>query len=215
MIPSAILFDFDGVIVDSFICHKSAWSEAYKQLFNESLPNIPNDHLTGAPSSIIGEYIANITGHKDRADELTNLKLDILLNSNLLPKLLPGTSESFALLQAKEIPYGIASNAPREYVQSTVTKLNLQSQVVLGFEDYTEGKPSPIPYITCANRLEIDENKFNNIIVFEDSVTGIISAKEAGMIPVGIGQGVAAAKLSENGAVRIFPSLLQAIDIIS
>lgn len=215
MKPVAVLFDFDGVIVDSFDSHKSAWAVAFKQLFGKILPDYTRPHLTGAPSSEIGQFIAESAGYAYRADELCELKLELLISADFLPILLPGVTEIFKQLKTHGIPYGIASNAPRKYVQSTVSKLGLECPVVLGFEDYTSPKPLPEPYIKCAERLNVATKNFGKIFVFEDSVSGIISANKAGMIPIGIGRGEGAALLSEEGAIRIFPSLLEAIDLMS
>jgi len=214
MIPAAVLFDFDGVIVDSFNSHKSAWISAFRQLFDEELPDFPRDHLTGTPSSEIGRFIAESTGYEDRTDELCALKLEVLMSSEFLPEILPGTTEMFQKLQDNNIPYGIASNAPRAYVQSTINTLGLDCSVALGFEDYTLPKPSPEPYIKCAAQLGVSPELFGQVYVFEDSVTGIVSATEAGMIPIGIGSGENAATLSENGAIRVLTSLHAAVNFI-
>jgi len=214
MSPAAVLFDFDGVIVDSFNSHKSSWSSAFRQLFDEELPDFPRDHLTGAPSSEIGRFIAESTGYEDRTDELCALKLEVLMSSEFLPEILPGTTEMFQKLREVGIPHGIASNAPRTYVQSTINKLGLDCSISLGFEDYSLPKPSPEPYIKCATQLGISPELFGKVYVFEDSVTGIISANEAGMIPIGIGSGENAARLSENGAIRVLTSLLDAVNFI-
>ena len=212
MKPTAVLFDFDGVIVDSYDCHKQAWSEAHLKTLGVDLPECDHSQLTGKPSPVIAEFLASEAGQSEKTDELYATKMELLLSSTNTPKLLTGVFEVFSLLTKQNIPYAIISNAPRAYLAQTITALELGDIPYLGFEDYEQAKPSGDPYLKGAEKLGLPVKDHGKIFVFEDSVIGVLSATDAGMIPLGIGTSAAGACLSEEGAIRIFPSLLETLD---
>jgi len=208
MNPKGFLFDFDGVIVDSFESHYSAWTSAFKELFNTEIAPFPKSHAGKSPM-IIAEYFCSVIGKEKQTEELFFLKdthLDIHFK---VPKLLPGVTEFTTLLTKEKIPYGIASNATKQFLKNSVHHLNLNFTTVFGVEDYEKPKPAPEAYITLAKALGFKEPDFKNIWVFEDSLTGTKAAKLAGMIPIGILTQYTKEELKEAGSVFVFPTLLE------
>jgi beta-phosphoglucomutase-like phosphatase (HAD superfamily) len=185
ILPKGFLFDFDGVIVHSFESHGNAWRSAFKELFNQEIPPFPKSHAGKSPM-LIAAYYCSVIGKEKRANELFLLK-DLHLDTYFtVPKLLPGVREFTEYLSKEKIPYGIASNATKQFLKNSVHHLKLNFKTVFGVEDYMQPKPSPEAYITLAKALSFKEDDFKNIWVFEDSLTGTIAAKLAGMIPIGI-----------------------------
>lgn len=181
-----VLFDFDGVIVDSISVHKRAWAKAYEIIFDSKLPNYSTENLTGKSSLKIAEFLCVKINQIERSNELANLKLKILLHDSPLPKLLPGVHDFFEYLNSINLPFGIASNAPRKYIEKTLNDHKLKVSEFVGFDEIKNPKPAPDPYIVCAKKCRIEEDNFNRVMVFEDSVPGIKSAIAAGMIPIGV-----------------------------
>ena len=72
-LPKGFLFDFDGVIVDSYESHNSAWASAFKELFNNEIAPFPRTHAGKSPM-IIAEYFCSIIGEEKRTEELFFLK---------------------------------------------------------------------------------------------------------------------------------------------
>jgi beta-phosphoglucomutase len=214
MNPKGFLFDFDGVIVDSFESHYSAWTSAFKELFNAEIAPFPKSH-TGKSPMIIAEYFCSIIGKEKQTEELFFLKdthLDIHFK---VPELLPGVTEFTTLLTKEKIPYGIASNATKQFLKNSVHHLNLNFATVFGVEDYEKPKPAPEAYITLAKALGFKEPDFKNIWVFEDSLTGTKAAKIAGMIPIGILTQYTKEQLKEAGSIFVFPTLLEAYEYLT
>jgi beta-phosphoglucomutase len=214
MNPKGFLFDFDGVIVDSFESHYSAWTSAFKELFNTEIAPFPKSHAGKSPM-IIAEYFCSVIGKEKQTEELFFLKdthLDIHFK---VPKLLPGVTEFTTLLTKEKIPYGIASNATKQFLKNSVHHLNLNFTTVFGVEDYEKPKPAPEAYITLAKALGFKEPDFKNIWVFEDSLTGTKAAKLAGMIPIGILTQYTKEELKEAGSVFVFPTLLEAYEYLT
>ena len=73
MLPKGILFDFDGVVVDSFKSHYSAWSSAFKELFGVDITPFPKS-CAGKSPMIIAEHFCSVIGKESQTEELFYLK---------------------------------------------------------------------------------------------------------------------------------------------
>lgn len=214
-LPSAVLFDFDGVVVDSFESHYGAWKTAYQELFHAEIPDFPHDKLAGKSPHLIAEYFANEAGQIDKAKEYFLRKGTCLHNSNNPPKLLPGVVEIQEFLANKNIPHGIASNATRLFVKNSIAQLNLGFTTFFGLEDYIHAKPHPEAYLKLATALKISKKDYENTWVFEDSIPGTQAAIDAGMIPIGILTLNTEADMIKAGSKLCFPTLLEAFQYLT
>jgi len=196
-LPKAVLFDFDGVVVDSIGAHFHAWSSAFTDLFQKEICPFPVETHAGKAPIYIAEYYAEYGGDVSKALELKERKHKVMLSGEAKPDLLPGVHEITAELRKHKIPYGIASNASKHYVAKAVKWLDIDFDVTMGYEDYEKPKPSPIAYMTLASALGVSKEEYSETWVFEDSKTGIK------------GEGNTQ-DLVENGANEIFSSLLEA-----
>jgi beta-phosphoglucomutase len=174
-LPKGFLFDFDGVVVNSFESHGAAWNEAFKELFNKEIAPFPKSHAGKSPM-VIAEYFCSVIGEEKRTKELYALKDKYLDIHFTVPKLLPGVREFTKLLAKENIPFGIASNATKQFLKNSVQHLKIDFPVVFGVEDYEKPKPAPEAYVTLANALGFKQNDFKDLWVFEDSLTGTKAA---------------------------------------
>ncbi|SDR69498.1 haloacid dehalogenase superfamily, subfamily IA, variant 3 with third motif having DD or ED [Polaribacter sp. KT25b] len=211
ILPKGFLFDFDGVIVDSFESHYSAWTSAFKELFDAEIAPFPKFNAGKSPM-IIAEYFCSVIGKEAQTEELYFLKDKHIETRFKVPKLLPGVIEFTSFLSEEKIPYGIASNATRQFLKNSIQHLNLNFTTVFGVEDYEKPKPSPEAYITLAKALGFKNDDFKNIWIFEDSLTGTKAAKLAGMIPIGITTQYSDKELKDAGSILVFPTLLEAYE---
>jgi len=212
--PKGFLFDFDGVVVDSFESHYSAWKSAFKELFNKEIAPFPKIH-SGKSPIIIAEYFCTVIGEEKRTEELFFLKDQHLDKYFTVPKLLPGIREITTYLSEEKIPYGIASNATKQFLKNSIHHLKLNFDVVFGVQDYVKPKPAPEAYILLAETLGFKQNDFKNIWVFEDSLTGTTAAKLAGMQPIGITTAYSEKELKKAGSVLAFPTVLEAYEYLT
>jgi beta-phosphoglucomutase len=159
---------------------------------------------------LIDEYYCSVIGEAKRAEELFLLKDKHLDVHFTVPTLLPGVREITAFLSEEKIPYGIASNATKQFLKNSVKHLDLNFTTVFGVQDYEKPKPAPEAYITLANALGFKKPDFKDIWVFEDSLTGTTAAKLAGMIPIGILTQYSEAELKEAGSKMVFETLFEA-----
>lgn len=211
--PKGFLFDFDGVVVDSANSHFAAWTSAFKELFDKQIPPFPSTHIGKTPMEIAAYFCGTI--HKpEQTEALYALKdhhLDIYFSA---PKLLPGIREITKFLSDEKIPYGIASNATKQFLKNSVHHLNLNFTTIFGVQDYDKPKPHPEAYITLAKALGFTKDEFKNIWVFEDSLTGTTAAKLAGMTPIGILTQNTEKELKEAGSELIFKTVLEAYEYL-
>lgn len=209
MFPKAVLFDFDGVVVDSFKAHYTAWSDAFFQLFQTPISPFPSQTHAGKSPILIAEYFCEQIGEKDKAEALYDLKGELLHKGAIVPDLLPGVNEVQGLIAERAVPYGIASNATKQFLTNSIQQLSIQFETYFGVEDYDFPKPHPEAYIKLAKALGVDENNFENTWVFEDSLTGTTAAKKAGMFPVGILTQYTEGELRSAGSQLVFPTLFE------
>ncbi|MGY5352594.1 HAD family hydrolase [Wenyingzhuangia sp. IMCC45533] len=210
--PKAVLFDFDGVVVNSVKTHGAAWSTSFRQIFDKEICPFPHATHAGKAPAVIAEYYATFGGDKSKGSELEKLKEEHLKQTVVTtpPDLLPGAFDLEAYLTEKDIPHGIASNAPTSFVKNSVKETGIGFTVCMGVDQFSEPKPSPIPYLTLAATLGIKEEDFPETIIFEDSLTGIKAAAQTGMVAVGMLTQYTEEELLANGAVKVFPTLLEA-----
>mgnify|MGYP001608829674 CR=1 FL=1 len=204
---AACLFDFDGVITDSFAMHTEGWRQAFDAVLACPLPELPYEELSGITAMQLAQRLCKAAGHEDRAEDVLAFKIELMANGTLVPPLRPGVRQVFGWCRCAGIPFGIASNAPISYVRAIVDHHGLDVDVVLGYEDVENPKPAPDPYLLCAEKLGIDRSENKRVLVFEDSPTGLGAAVSAGMIPVGIEAKVPAAILEKCGASAVYADL--------
>ena len=213
-IPKGFLFDFDGVVVNSKESHNSAWASAFKELFHTEIAPFPKS-LSGKSPMIIAEYFCNVIGKKDQTEDLYYLKDEHLDKYFTVPVLLPGIREITKFLSEEKIPYGIASNATKQFLKNSIHHLDLNFDVVFGLQDYVKPKPAPEAYISLAKALNFKEEDFKDIWVFEDSLTGTNAARLAGMQPIGITTAYSEKELKEVGSILTFPTVLEAYQYLT
>lgn len=208
--PKAILFDFDGVVVDSFDAHYGAWKSAFFKLFNTHIAAFPHQSHAGKSPMLIAKYFCEQINKPERTKDLFTLKGKHLHKGLLTPNILPGVHEITQHLSLNKTPYGIASNATKTFIKNSIGQLNLNFKTFMGVEDYEFPKPHPEAYVSLAKKLNIPTKDYNNTWVFEDSITGTKAAKAAGMIPIGILTQYTKEELENSGSKLVFPTLLEA-----
>ena len=175
----AVLFDMDGVLVDS----EPLWKIAMEEVFNGLGSKLTKTDFQKTVGMRIDQVIAfwkNIEGWKDQIQDIEFQIIDRmiqLINENGKP--LPGVEDTVVHLN-KIKTVGLASSSPKKLIDSVLLKTQLHSYFHGVFSAETEpfGKPHPAVYLTAASTLGVQPNR---CLVIEDSLNGIISAKAANM----------------------------------
>lgn len=207
-----VLFDFDGVMVDSISAHLKAWNLAFIELFKNAI--IPEDlnHMMGRSTAYISNYLCKKQNCEWRANELASRKNELALASAKEVKLLPGTDDIVNELHQRKIPFGIVSNAPRSFIGEVLCQHHLKVPFFTGVEDHKRPKPAPDPYIEGAFKLKLDFPNFKYVLTFEDSTHGLSAAKKAFTVPIGICTQHQDDILIQAGAIRTYRDLAHALD---
>ncbi len=182
----AILFDFDGVLVDSLPIHLEAWKKSYFLLFKQDLPTEILFAQIGKSTRYIASTLSQFAHKPYCKDQLAAKKSTLVMNHIHDVNLLPGTKKFLQLIQNLGMSFGIVSNASREFISKILSHHDLNVPFFFGIEDYTKPKPDPSPYLMGAKKLGFSFADHNRIFVFEDSIPGLKAAYFAKMTTVGV-----------------------------
>lgn len=181
----AVIFDLDGVLIDSEPLHARADNQLLKETGTDA-PDNYFDRFVGWTSKAMWEEIKkdyNITLSAEELMELQMpLKLKLLQKGDYKP--VPGIPELLVRLREKEIPMAIASSSPRQFIEAVIEKIGIKQYFAewLSGEEAERSKPEPDIFLKVAGLLKV---KPDECIVIEDSTSGILAAKRAGMRCIG------------------------------
>ncbi|KAL8107886.1 hypothetical protein AgCh_024334 [Apium graveolens] len=172
------LLNTDGIVNDVLKVYLVKYG---KQWDGREAQGIVGKTPSEAAAVIIDDYGLSIT-----ADELMTEITPMFSNQWCKIKALPGANRLIKHFRGEGIPMALASNSPRANIE---TKLSYQPgwresfSVVIGGDEVKAGKPSPEIYLEAAKKLNIDPSK---CLVIEDSPTGVMAGKAAGMEVVAV-----------------------------
>ena len=206
MAISAILFDFDGVLVDT------EWPiyQSWRRLFEAHGHPLPLDVYTRCIGSDFATWSA-----KTQLEDLTGLDfdwhdLDARRQQEILADLsdeppMPGALELLEKLAAAAMPCAVVSSSPHQWVDGWLEKLGLAGffQTVVCRGDAPRIKPAPDLFLAAAKRLGFPAP---DCLVIEDSLNGLLAAQAAGM-PVWVVPNRVTDGLDFAAAQRVLPSL--------
>lgn len=188
--PSAILWDMDGTLINS----EPLWAEATFYLSEKVGRRLtPTERLAtvGATFSDTLRICADIAGVElDPADEpyyraLTFDYVKNLYTDNL--EVFPGIVALLEELKAQGMPMMVATNTEREVADPALEALGMQYFVdTICGDEVASGKPAPDMYVEAAARLGVDPSR---CLVFEDSTAGMTAALDAGCRVIGLPEG--------------------------
>ncbi|HIA13636.1 MAG TPA: HAD family phosphatase [Nitrospirales bacterium] len=197
----AIMFDFDGTLARTMEDHFQAWKTVVVEYGVDLQPEdyypFEGMRLDELVPHIFGKYQRTVPDSK----ELVPKKEAYYLAHHTF-ELYPGVQQLLAKLQAKPFPRAVVTAGLADRVKRSAPASFLeQFDVIVTGDQTSEGKPSPVPYLTGAARLGV---KPENCIVVENAPLGIESAKKAGAYCIAIASTVSKHHLED--ADEIFDS---------
>ena len=180
----AVIFDLDGVIVDS----EPVWEVVRRKYVADHGGRWQPDtqqRLMGMSTGEWAEYLSGELGVGVPPERVATEVVDEMARRYLdhLP-LIPGTDEVVRRL-ARRWPLGLASSSPQRLIEATLEAAGLTGEfkAALSSEAVARGKPAPDVYLAVAGRMGIDPTR---IVAVEDSSNGVRSADAAGMRVVAV-----------------------------
>ena len=174
----AVLFDMDGLLIDSeplwfevetevMTRLGGGWTEADQQeLLGSSLPNSVRYFLeraqVPADPAQVAEWMIDGIVTKVRERGVT---------------IMPGAAELVAEVGAAGLPCALVTSSQRRLVDAVLARTGLRFPVVVCANDVTRGKPDPEPYLLATRRLGAEPGR---CLVLEDSMAGVTAAEGAG-----------------------------------
>ena len=184
-----VIFDLDGVIVDTNPWHRKAILEFCRRHRDEMIEYTEETLRTGVfgiPNRAWIPALFKPGLDAERIDELAHEKEQIfrsIIRGSIRP--LAGLTRLLEKLSQYGVPMAVASSASPQNVHFLLqeTRLARFFDVVLDDTSVTKGKPDPEIYLKAAAALRIAPDR---CVVFEDSVAGIDAARRAGCTIVGV-----------------------------
>jgi sugar-phosphatase len=181
MKPTTVIFDMDGLLIDS----EPLWEEAGKETlaqFDVTLTDEQYHYSTGLRTK---EWVDwwftwfNI-------DKKHALTAELTIVQKAIEKIgahgvaMPGVKQTFQFFRERGFKIGLATSSPLALVKVVAEKLQINDylQAIASAEELKYGKPHPQVYLDCAQALEVSPLE---CVCFEDSFNGMIAVKAARM----------------------------------
>ena len=177
----AVIFDMDGVLIDSEPLWKIAMFDVFSAL-GSTLTAHDFQRTVGLRIDQVVEYWNHedqwgIDGIHSVVDQIID-RMVVLIAENPFP--LPGVMDTLNYLNETDIKIGLATSSPQRLIDAVLKYLNMARyfDAVHSAEFERYGKPHPDVYLKTADSLGVKPNK---CLVIEDSLNGVISGKAAMM----------------------------------
>lgn len=197
----AIIFDLDGVIVNSNPAIEAFWKSWTDKEGVELTESLIRQWIHGRK---VGDTLSGLFGHVSEAtkNEIRQSAYEFDISMN--PGAINGVTSFIQSVNRLQLPAGIVTSSHHARMLQMLEKLGIADQFThfVTAHDVSKGKPHPEPYVKMSEVMNIPPA---DCLVFEDAISGIQSAAAAGMHAIGIGNAAARDELAEYGAKDVIP----------
>ncbi len=198
---TAILFDMDGVVIDTHHSVTAFWNDLARQHQVQLTDEIFAQHIYGTPAvHTLSKCFPHLSvdEHKAVLESLTRYE------SQLTYTEVKGITTFLHTLKQQHVHTALVTSAEPRKVQNVVDQLGLGGlfSTVVTANDVKIGKPDPQCYLLAAQYLNQTPDQ---CIVFEDAISGVKAGVAAGMLCIGIQQKAGVSALLEVGAQYVIP----------
>ena len=185
--PAAVIFDFDGIVLDS----ETPEYESHRRIYARCGVTLTEDEWCG----VIGTWSEGhdeqwFTRLRERSPDAPARDVYFAERRRIFDEIVPavpmrGVRELLTTLRDAGIPAAIASSAPARWVVGAIVRLGIRPLFValVNGDEVAHRKPAPDVYLEAARRLRVDPARS---IAIEDSGPGIAAARAAGMKTIAI-----------------------------
>lgn len=213
----AVIFDLDGVLLNSMPIHYRSWLEA----FQEVLPSLDVEEfrleiyrMEGAISSALAKHLfIKFTGKVATTDELQNIvqtKHELFMKYSDRAKPFDGTVDLLNYLHERSVPIAVVTGSTGVEARNILKQhFATPFQAVICGDDVAYGKPDAAPYDAAIQQLRIGNR--DQCLVIENAPLGVKSSVSAGIPTVGVlmGSPIGPQELEAEGAIRVFSNQME------
>lgn len=182
----AVIFDFDGLILDTESPEFQAWHEVFTAHGHELRADLWAE-LVGRPRTYFDMYahFKELNGPLTDIDSLRRDRRARVVQLVLEQPILPGVREYLEEAREMGMKIGLASSSGGDYVRGHLRRLELLDyfHVTKCFEDTELHKPDPEPYLAVLAEMGVWASE---AVAFEDSPNGVAAARAAGIFCVAV-----------------------------
>jgi beta-phosphoglucomutase len=206
----AVIFDLDGVIINSEDLHAEAKRITLNRFGIEYPPGIFTE-FKGRTDMAFWKHVSDeLTVNKYKAEDLDAAKRKTYFGIVHQMKLVDGVMDFIECAKNNFTHMAVVTSATKADLMAAEEKFGFLKwfDVVQMGEDTLNHKPHPDPYLMAVRKLKIQPS---DALVIEDSPNGVISAKAAGCYVIGITTGFTSAELTTAGADSVVGSFAEII----
>ena len=182
----AIVFDFDGLILDTEISAYQTWQEIYAE-YDCELPFETWATCIGGSPQLFDPcvYLEEQIGRAVPREEMRQRRRQRHLELILAQSPLPGVEAYLQDARRLGLRIGLASSSPHSWVDTHLVRLGILDYFdsIQCFDDVTNTKPDPELYLAVLNALHV---RGDETIALEDSPNGVRAAQRAGIFCVAV-----------------------------
>jgi sugar-phosphatase len=181
-----VIFDMDGLLIDS----EPYWKMAEKEVFGKLGLSLTDDLLRNVMGFRLSEVVQHWYHYQPwKEPNFEQTEKDVLDCVKHLIKqeadAMPGVYEILDYCKQNNLKIALASSSAMELIEVVIDKLNIREYFDVlwsaQYEDY--GKPHPAIFLSVAQKLNISPK---DCIVFEDAINGVLAAKAARMYCIAV-----------------------------
>jgi HAD superfamily hydrolase (TIGR01509 family) len=214
MASFAVLFDIDGLMLDSERMAIGAWRQALAER-GFILNDVSAELILGLTVQDTAKILEADFGAGWPYAEVYARRLEIYeadIDTNGIP-IKPGLMELIDFVEANQIRKAVASSTPCWFAKRKLarTALDTRFEVVVCGDMVANGKPAPDLFLQAARQIAMPPER---CLVLEDSEPGIIAARAAGMVPLMIPDLKQPNLEIRQMAYRVLPTLFEVIPLV-
>ena len=207
--PKLVIFDCDGVLVDSELIASEVGAEWISELGWSMDAAEARARFLGLSDTAMFALIEQKIGRSITADEIAQKHELITARFEAELQAIPGVVAVVEDLVARSIPLAVASSGERAKILTNLAKVGLLNHFgdqISSATEVAEAKPAPDVYLLAARKAGYEPS---DCIAIEDSPNGVLAALRAGMQVIGFARETPAPDLTAVGAHRIFATMAE------
>ena len=211
---SAVILDFDGVLIDTETISRNAWMQAASE-FGFEFPESLYEEIVGnsvlAARKRITKFVDGLIDMDQYMDRAAAIYNGTMATNGI--DVMPGVIELIEFIREHNLKTAIATSTTSDQAEWKLSLSGLTGIIddVITGDQVKNGKPAPDIFLMAAKQIAVEPSE---CAVIEDSYAGLLGASSAGMVPIMVPSTVPSNDATDALAYAVVPSLHGTIDIL-